>query len=157
MELIQTAMRRSQSRESARSGRSAEGTQTRHGHAPKDPTLNMGETENYDDNYSVPGSEESMFPENYEQTKIYPIGKILLDIAQDQTMLAKRCKLENMSVNIHEICDNFEKFMELGEQQRQHHSVRTQEEMEQCLIKKKLSSHLINQAFHPPSFAKTPP
>ena len=156
MELIQTAMRRSQSRESARSGRSAEGTQTRHGHAPKDPTLNMGVTENYDDNYSVPGSEESMFPENYEQTKNDPIGKILLDIAHDQTMLAKRCKLENMSVNIHELCDNFEKFMELGEQQRQHHSVRTQEEMEQRLIKKKLSSHLINQAFRPPAFAKTP-
>ena len=50
-----------------------------------------------------------------------------MDIAHDQTMLAKRCKLENMSVNIHELCDNFEKFMELGEQQRQHHSVRTQE------------------------------
>jgi len=88
MELIQTAMHRSQSRESARSGRSAEGTQTRHGSAPKDPTLNMGVTENYDDNYSVPGSEESMFPENYEQTKNDPIGKILLDIAHDQTMLS---------------------------------------------------------------------
>jgi hypothetical protein len=46
--------------------------------------------------------------------------------------------------------------MELGEKQRQHHSVRTQEEMEQRLIKKKLSSHLINQAFRPPAFAKTP-
>jgi len=156
MELIQTAMRRSQSRESARSGRSAEGTQTRHGSAPKDPTLNMGVTENYDDNYSVPGSEESMFPENYEQTKNDPIGKILLDIAHDQTMLAKRCKLENMSVNIHELCDNFEKFMELGELQRQRHSARTQNEMEERLIKKKLSSHLINQAFRPPVFAKTP-
>ncbi len=44
MELIQSAMRRSQSRESAKS----EGTQSRHGHTPKDPTINLGEIDNYD-------------------------------------------------------------------------------------------------------------
>jgi hypothetical protein len=152
MELIQSAMRRSQSRESTKS----EGTQSRHGHTPKLAINNMGEIDNYDDNYSTPGSDDSIFPQNYEQIKNDPIGKILLDLAHDQTMLFKKCKLENMNVNIHELCDNFEKFMELGELQRQRHSARTQNEMEERLIKKKLSSHLINQAFRPPVFAKTP-
>ncbi len=40
-------MRRSQSMESAKS----EGTKTRHGYTPKDPTINLGEIDNYDDNY----------------------------------------------------------------------------------------------------------
>ena len=156
MELIQAAIRRSHSRESGRSGRSHEGTNNPHNdHPPQDPD-NIAGASNYDDNYSVQSSEDSIFPENYELTKNDPIGKILLDIAHDQTMLAKKVKLENMSVNIHEICENFEKFMDLGEQQRQKHSEITQQAMEQRLIKKKLSSHLINQAFRPPSFAKTP-
>jgi len=86
MELIQSAMRRSQSRESAKS----EGTQSRHGHTPKLAINNMGEIDNYDDNYSTPGSDDSIFPQNYEQIKNDPIGKILLDIAHDQTMLAKK-------------------------------------------------------------------
>ena len=155
MELIQAAMRRSHSRDSGRS-RSAEGTQNRYEHPPQDPDYNIAGASNYDDNYSVQGSEDSILPDNYEQTKNDPIGKILLDIAHDQTMLAKKCKLENMSVNIHELCENFEKFMDIGEMQRKMHSEQTQQEMEQRLIKKKLSSHLINQAFRPPSFAKTP-
>lgn len=46
--------------------------------------------------------------------------------------------------------------MDIGEKQRQKHSEQTQDEMEQRLIRKKLSSHLINQAFRPPAFAKTP-
>jgi hypothetical protein len=156
MELIQSAMRRSHSRESGRSGRSAEGTSSRHGHPPQGPNYNDVGASNYDDNDSVHSSEDSILPENYEHTKNDPIGKILLDIAHDQTMLAKKCKLENMNVNIHELCDNFGRFMDLGEELRQRHSERTQDEMEQRLIKKKLSSHLINQAFRPPSFSKTP-
>ena len=155
MELIQSAMRRSHSRESARSGRSAEGTQNRYEHPPQDPD-NITGAGNYDDNYSDQGSQDSILPDNYEQIRNDPIGKILLDIAHDQTMLAKRCKLENMSVNIHELCDNFEKSMDIDEMQRKMHSERTQQEMEQRLIRKKLSSHLINQAFRPPLFAKTP-
>ena len=156
MELIQSAMRRSHSRDSARSRKSEEGTTARHGHHSQDPIYQNEGNNDCDDNYSVLGSEDSILPENYEQTKNDPIGKILLDIAHDQTMLAKKCKLENMSVNIHEICENFEKFMDIGEKQRQKHSEQTQDEMEQRLIRKKLSSHLINQAFRPPAFAKTP-
>ena len=90
MELIQSAMRRSHSRESGRSGRSAEGTLSRHGHPPQAPYYNNVGASNYDDNDSVHSSEDSILPENYEHTKNYPIGKILLDIAHDQTMLAKK-------------------------------------------------------------------
>ena len=42
-----------------------------------------------------------------------------------------------MNVNIHELCDNFGRFMKLGEQKRQRHSEQTQDKMEQRLIRKK--------------------
>ena len=159
MEFIQAAVRRSHSRESGRSGRSGrstEGTRPQHDAPPRNPDLNTDGAGNYDDNYSVHDSEDYVLPENYEQTRNDPIGRILLDMAHDQFLLAKKCKFENMNTNIHEICENFEKFMELGERQRQLHSQVTQDEMEQRLIKKKLSSHLINQAFRPPTFGQHP-
>jgi hypothetical protein len=96
MELIQSAMRRSHSRDSARSRKSEEGTTARHGHHSQDPIYQNEGNNDCDDNYSVLGSEDSILPKNFEQTKNDPIGKILLDIAHDQTMLAKKCKLENM-------------------------------------------------------------
>jgi hypothetical protein len=159
MELIQAAMRRSHSRDSGRSGRSGrsiEGTNAQHDNPPQGPDQENDGAYNYDDNYSAQGSDDYILPENYEQTRNDPIGKILLDMAHDQFMLAKKCKFQNMSTNIHEICENFEKFMELGEKQRQKHSEITKNEMEQRLINKRLSSHLINQTFRPPAFAKYP-
>jgi len=159
MELIQAAMRRSHSRDSGRSGRSGrsiEGTNAQHDNPPQGPDQENAGAYNYDDNYSAQGSDDYILPDNYEQTRNDPIGKILLDMAHDQFMLAKKCKFQNMSTNIHEICENFEKFMELGEKQRQKHSEITKNEMEQRLINKRLSSHLINQTFRPPAFAKYP-
>ena len=159
MERIHAALSSSHSRESGRSGRSGqsiEGTSAHNDRPPLNPEHENDGSNNYDDNYSAQGSDDYILPENYEQTKNDPIGKILLDMAHDQFMLAKKCKFENMSTNIHEICENFEKFMELGEKQRQKASEITQDEMEQRLIKKKLSSHLINQTFRPPAFSKHP-
>jgi hypothetical protein len=54
-----------------------------------------------------------------------PLGRWLLDITHDQAMLAKKSKLENMSVNIHEICGN-KKFMDIVAK----HSEHTYDEME---------------------------
>jgi len=159
MERIHAALSSSHSRESGRSGRSGqsiEGTSAHNDRPPLNPEHENDGSNNYDDNYSAQGSDDYILPENYEQTKNDPIGKILLDMAHDQFMLAKKCKFENMSTNINEICKNFEKFMELGEKQRQKASEITQDEMEQRLIKKKLSSHLINQTFRPPAFSKHP-
>lgn len=152
MELI-AAIRRSHSRESGRSGRSepTEGTNPRHEHPPQDPT-NIPGAIHYDDNESVLGSDEYIYPENYDITKNDYLGKILLDMAHDQFLLAKKCKLDGMTTNIHEICDNFNGYMNICEKQRQDHSLITQSEMEKRLINKKLSSHLINQAYHPPEY-----
>jgi hypothetical protein len=124
--------------DSARSRKSEEGTTTRHFYHSQDPIYQNEGNNDCDNNYSALGSEDSILPDNYEQTKNYPIGKILLDIAHVQTMLTKKCKFENMSVNIHEICENFEKFMDIGEKHRQKHSEQMQDEMEQRLIRKKI-------------------
>ena len=149
MELI-AAIRRSRSRESGRSERSAEGTNPRHVYPPQDPNENDLEERRYDDNVSTLGSDEYDYPENYDKTRNDFLGKIVLDLAHDNLLLAKKCNLNGMTSNIHEICDNFDNFIKLSEQQRKDHSLITQKEMEKRLVQKKLSSHLINQAFHPP-------
>lgn len=150
MELI-TAMRRSHSRDSSKSSKSTrsqrlERTDPSNDHPPQDPDRNL--PNDYDDN--LLGSDTYDYPENYDKTRNDCLGKIILDLAHDNLLLAKKCNLNGMNSNIHEICDNFDSFVRLGEQQRKDHSLITQKEMEDRLVQKKLSSHLINQAFHPP-------
>ena len=71
------------------------------------PNYSIVGANNYDDNYSAHGSEDSILPENYEQTKQNdPIGKISLRYNPRSSHASKKSKLENMSENIHEICGN---------------------------------------------------
>jgi hypothetical protein len=85
----------------------------------KVPNYSIVGANNYDDNYSAHGSEDSILPENYEQTKQNdPIGKISLRYNPRSSHASKKSKLENMSENIHEICGN-KKFMNIGAKQRQ--------------------------------------
>ena len=148
MELI-SAMRRSHSRDSSKSNRSnrLERTDPSSDHPPQDPFIHNVPND-YDDSHS--GSDIYDYPENYDKTRNDCLGKIILDLAHDNLLLAKKCNLNGMNSNIHEICDNFDNFVRLGEQKRKDHSLITQKEMEDRLVQKKLSSHLINQAFQPP-------
>jgi hypothetical protein len=60
------------------------------------PNYSIVGANNYDVNYSAHGSEDSILPENYEQTKnkMIPLGRFLLDITHDQAMLAKSQNLK---------------------------------------------------------------
>ena len=134
-------MRRSHSREFSKSIK-LECTDPGNDHPPQDPIRN-NVPNGYDVNHL--GSETYDYPENYEtyyKTRNDCLGKIILDLAHQKfynLFLAKKCNLNGMNSNIHDICDNFDSFVRLGEQQRKDHSFIIQREME--IDKKKLSSH----------------
>ena len=122
-------MRRSHSREFSKSIK-LECTDPGNDHPPQDPIRN-NVPNGYDVNHL--GSETYDYPENYEtyyKTRNDCLGKIILDLAHDNLFLAKKCNLNGMNSNIHDICDNFDSFVRLGEQQRKDHSFIIQREME---------------------------
>src|SRR5450830_471403 len=145
MELMQAIKRRrSNSRESVKS----EGTpHYRRAHNDPDPPV----TDSYDDNESLV-SEGFVLPENYDRIKQDYLGKILLNLFNDQIQLARKCNLKGMATNINEICDNFNGYMQINEEQRQLHKDQSHKEMENRLIQKELNSHLLNQAIRPPAY-----
>ena len=149
MELISAAIRRSHSRDSGRSGRS-ESTHPRNINPPTDPII--VDEKDYDDNLSTAFSDDYIYPENYEEILKDNLGKIFINLAQDQYRLAKKCGLDRMSTNIHEICDNFNGFVRVSEEQRNKHSLLTQDDMEKRLIAKQLNSHTLTQSIHPPKY-----
>src|SRR5450830_207396 len=149
MELISAAIRRSHSRDSGRSGRS-ESTHPRNINPPTDPII--VDEKDYDDNLSTAFSDDYIYQENYEEILKDNLGKIFINLAQDQYRLAKKCGLDRMSTNIHEICDNFNGFVRVSEEQRNKNSLLTQDDMEKRLIAKQLNSHTLTQSIHPPKY-----
>ena len=145
MEIMEAIRRRSRSRDSDR----AESIPRRQ-QSPYNP--DHPEHEGYDDNHSIADSDLFEMPESYDRIKQDKLGQILINLARDQFLLAQKVNMRQMHSNMDEICDNFNLFLQVNEDQREKCKNEAQVEMEQKMVQQQLNGHLQNQAFPPPAY-----
>ena len=108
------------------------------------------EQTDYDEGYDIPPSEKWHTSTDYKFTAGHPIGKALLKLAQDVTILAKKNNTKAMETNLDELCSDFHNGIRLERAKVNNKYDNTVSDVERALMKKELNSHCINAAVEPP-------
>ena len=90
--------------------------------------------------------------EEYELTRDHPLGAILLQIAHDNTVLANKCKVREMELNIGDLCQKFQQVVQLEEEQAEARYQKAAALETQKQLQRELNSHMLNQEIEPPDY-----
>ena len=104
----------------------------------------------YDSGHDVPPSEKWHTSTDYKFTAGHPIGKALLKLAQDVTVLARKNNSKAMETNLDELCSDFHNGIRLERAKFNNKYDNTVSDVERALLHKELNSHCINAAVEPP-------
>jgi len=86
----------------------------------------------------------------HDFTMKHPLGQILIAMLTENTKLAEKCNLKDMTISMDELCRNFYNFQMLDKQRIKNNILQTTSNLENSLIERELNSHIINQSIAPP-------
>lgn len=93
---------------------------------------------------------------NLAAMKNHPLGRLLLNIVQDNFELHKKLNIKNMSCDVEDICHDFLSALKLEDRKITSELNRTVREVEDNILSRELNSHSINQSVSPPTkFSKS--
>jgi hypothetical protein len=98
---------------------------------------------------------ENIPPPRYlSYTKNHPLGRLFLALFRENVKLAKN---KDLDINLHELCTDFYKGMQLEKGTAQRTAQAAAEEMEKGRLDRELNAHTIGLSFNPPThFSKSP-
>jgi hypothetical protein len=98
---------------------------------------------------------ENIPPPRYlPYTKNHPLGRLFLALFRENVKLAKN---KDLDINLHELCTDFYKAMQLEKGIAQRTAQEAAEEMEKERLYRELNAHTIGLSFNPPThFSKSP-
>ena len=91
-------------------------------------------------------------PEDYEFTRNHLLGSILLKLAHDNTMLARKCNVREMETNIGDICQDFHNAMMLEDSRQEARTIQASAKESERLLQRELNSHILTQEIEPPEY-----
>jgi len=90
-------------------------------------------------------------------TMKHPLGQILIAMLTENTKLADKCNMRDMTISMDELCRNFYNYQMLDKQRIKNNILQTTSNLENSIIERELNSHIINQSIAPPQrFSQVP-
>lgn len=93
----------------------------------------------------------------YDYTRRHPLGQILIAMLTENTKLAEKCNLKDMTISMDDMCRNFYNFQLQDKQKMKNNIMQTTAHLENSLIERELNSHIINQSIAPPQYFSSVP
>ncbi len=77
----------------------------------------------------------------YEYTRKHPLGQILIAMFTENTKLAEKCNMKNMTISIDDLCRNFYNFQLLDKQKIKNNILQTTSNLENSIIARTILSN----------------